>query len=186
MHLKEWSHLMEDLRRAMPAASQCTATAKSTGARCGKLVLGGGVCRIHGGKSPNAVAAREARLVQARAAVLGGREKRTPAEALMAAGSALDAGLQAMADLVEAGGVVTADAIRELRAQADASGRMQKIILDAGIEERRVRISEQQGARIATAIRAILEDLRLSPEQQAMVSEVVPRRLREVAAVGVA
>lgn len=172
---------MEDLRRVMPAASQCTATAKSTGLRCGKLVLGGGVCRIHGGKSPNAVAAREARLVQARAAVLGGREKRTPAEALMAAGSALDAGLQAIAELVESGGVVTADAIRELRAQADASGRMQKIILDAGIEERRVRISEAQGAQVAAAIRGILDGLQLTREQQRLASEVVPRQLRRLA-----
>lgn len=177
----ERSHLMEDLRRTRPRASQCTATAKSTGVRCGKLVLGGGVCRLHGGKSPNEVAAREARLVQQRATVLGGAEHRTPAEALMAAGSSLDSGLQAMESLVEAGGVVTADALRELRAQAEASGRMQKLIVDAGIDERRVRISEAQGAQVAVAIRGILDGLHLTSDQQRLAGEVVPRQLRMLA-----
>lgn len=51
-----------------------------------------------------------------------------------------------------------------------------------GIEERRVRLAESQGALVAGVIRAILSDLSLTPEQQALVSEVVPRRLRELAA----
>lgn len=54
--------------------------------------------------------------------------------------------------------------------------------LRAGVEERRVRVAEAQGAKIALAIRAILDDLHLSPEQQAMVSHVVPHRLRELTA----
>jgi len=51
-----------------------------------------------------------------------------------------------------------------------------------GIEERRVKLAESQGQLVAGVIRAILGDLHLSVEQQAMVSEVVPRRLRELAA----
>lgn len=51
-----------------------------------------------------------------------------------------------------------------------------------GIEERRVKLAESQGALVAGVIRAILGDLQLTAEQQAMVSEVVPRRLRELAA----
>lgn len=51
-----------------------------------------------------------------------------------------------------------------------------------GIEERRVKLAESQGALVAGVIRAILGDLQLTPEQQAKVSEVVPRRLRELAA----
>lgn len=53
--------------------------------------------------------------------------------------------------------------------------------IKAGIEERRVRLAESQGALIAEVIRGILEDLHLTPAQQALVSEVVPRRLRLVA-----
>lgn len=50
-----------------------------------------------------------------------------------------------------------------------------------GIEERRVRLAEKQGALLADVIRAILSDLDLSPEQQAKVATVVPRHLRAVA-----
>lgn len=51
----------------------------------------------------------------------------------------------------------------------------------AGIEERRVRLAEAQGALIAQAIRAILGELDLTAEQQARVPEVVPRHLRAIA-----
>ncbi len=56
-----------------------------------------------------------------------------------------------------------------------------KAAVAAGLEERRVRLAEQQGAMLAGAIKAILNDLDLSAEQQAMVSTVVPRHLRAVA-----
>lgn len=51
----------------------------------------------------------------------------------------------------------------------------------AGIEERRIRLAEQEGALVAQAIRAILADLQLTAEQQARVPEVVPRHLRALA-----
>lgn len=50
--------------------------------------------------------------------------------------------------------------------------------ISAGIEERRVRIAEQQGALVADVIKAILADLGLTGEQQAKVAEVVPKHLR--------
>lgn len=51
----------------------------------------------------------------------------------------------------------------------------------AGIEERRIRLAEQQGALVAQAIRAILADLNLTAEQEAKVPEIVPRHLRALA-----
>ena len=51
-----------------------------------------------------------------------------------------------------------------------------------GIEERRVRLAESQGNLVAEALRRILDDLRLTPEQQARVAQVVPQRLRELTA----
>jgi hypothetical protein len=53
--------------------------------------------------------------------------------------------------------------------------------IKAGIEERRIRLAESQGELVAHAIRAILADLGLSAEQQALVPEVVPRHLRLIA-----
>lgn len=53
--------------------------------------------------------------------------------------------------------------------------------LRAGIEERRVKLAERDGALVAQAIRAILADLQLTAAQQALVSTVVPARLRALA-----
>lgn len=53
--------------------------------------------------------------------------------------------------------------------------------IKAGVEERRVRLAEQQGALVAQVIQAILGDLHLTPEQQARVPEIVPLRLRAIA-----
>jgi len=58
-----------------------------------------------------------------------------------------------------------------------------KLALDAGVEERRVRLAEQQGSLLAGAIKAILGDLDLSPDQQTVADRAVPLRLREVAAI---
>ena len=50
--------------------------------------------------------------------------------------------------------------------------------LKAGVAERQVRLAEAQGAMLATAIRAILDALNLTPDQQALVPTVVPAQLR--------
>jgi hypothetical protein len=48
----------------------------------------------------------------------------------------------------------------------------------AGIEERRVKLAEAQGEQVAQAIRGILDDLRLTPEQISRVPDIVPKHLR--------
>jgi hypothetical protein len=54
--------------------------------------------------------------------------------------------------------------------------------LGAGIEERRVKLAENQGAIIADVIRWNLAGLGLTPEQQLLVPDVLPRELRSLAA----
>lgn len=53
--------------------------------------------------------------------------------------------------------------------------------LKAGVEERRVRLAEQQGDLVAEVIRRILDALNLTDEQQALVPTIVPRELRVIA-----
>ncbi|WP_024817085.1 hypothetical protein [Arthrobacter sp. 31Y] len=55
------------------------------------------------------------------------------------------------------------------------------LALKAGIEERKVKLAESQGALVADVIRRILAALNLSPAQQAMVPEIVPQQLRLLA-----
>lgn len=52
--------------------------------------------------------------------------------------------------------------------------------LKAGIEERRVRLAEQQGDLVAQAIRSILNALNLTDDQWTLVPTVVPAALRSL------
>ncbi len=54
--------------------------------------------------------------------------------------------------------------------------------LRAGIEERRVKLAEQQGILVAAVIRRILVRLNLTDVQQGMVATVVPEELRALTA----
>lgn len=56
------------------------------------------------------------------------------------------------------------------------------LALRAGIEERKVKLAESQGALVADVIRRILDALGLTPAQQALVPQIVPQQLRLLAA----
>lgn len=55
--------------------------------------------------------------------------------------------------------------------------------LKAGIEERKIRLAEEQGALVARVIRSILDALQLSPAQWDLVPSIVPNALRELTLV---
>lgn len=57
-----------------------------------------------------------------------------------------------------------------------------KAAIGAGIEERRVRLAEQQGDMIVVVLQGILAELMLTADQQALVPEVASRHLRAIAA----
>ncbi len=59
--------------------------------------------------------------------------------------------------------------------------RVSKLAIDSGIQERMVRIAEQQGQMLTIAIKAVLASLNLTPEQMLQVPTIVPDILRQVA-----
>lgn len=72
------------------------------------------------------------------------------------------------------------------RMLTDAQDRLAKYAaaaLRAGVEERRVRLAEDQGALVAQVIRRILDRLDLAEWQAELVTTVVPEELRALAAV---
>jgi len=71
---------------------------------------------------------------------------------------------------------------REERAHA---AKVSKMAIDAGLQERMVKIAEDQGVVLATAIRQVLDALALSPEQIDLVPQVVPGILRAISSDGV-
>lgn len=58
-----------------------------------------------------------------------------------------------------------------------------KIALDAGIDERRVRVAEQVADVLTPLLSNLADDLRLSPEQRDMLPAVIGNRLRQLEAV---
>lgn len=59
--------------------------------------------------------------------------------------------------------------------------RVAKMCIDAGVASRLVSLAEDQGRILATAIRAVLNALNLSPQQAQAVPQIVPPILRAVA-----
>ena len=147
--------------------------------------LGFGNCRLHFGATPsNRVhAAREA--ATAAALRLGMAVDTDPEEALLlcvqlAAGEVgfLRQGVKDLLDdeaIDEAGNLhPTARAFRDAR---DTLARHSKLALDAGIEERRLKLVEGMAERVAMVLRLVVDELDLSPDQQLRLREAMTRHL---------
>ncbi|WP_066463809.1 hypothetical protein [Sanguibacter suarezii] len=100
---------------------------------------------------------QEARKLRAQAAAYGDVVERSPAEALMGAATTLDSVLRALEGVASTGRAVEPVAmLREIRAAATESGKMQKMVQDAGLDERRLRLEEQQ-VQLGDVVRLVLE-----------------------------
>jgi len=67
--------------------------------------------------------------------------------------------------------------LRQWTDERDRLARTSKMALDAGVDERRVKMAERYGEAIAALIQGILGDLTLNQRQQAAVPDVVRRHL---------
>lgn len=168
-----------------PLARQCTARAKHTGERCKKWIVGGGVCRSHGGGAPQVAAGREVRIIQGRAqqeaAEQGAVKPRDAAEALTGALADSDLVVQNIKQMIESNGTLEVAQIDALGAWLDRVGRLAKLVMDAKLDERKARRDETTARMIGDAIRGVLAELHLTPEQLLLVPLVVPRQLRIIA-----
>jgi len=72
--------------------------------------------------------------------------------------------------------------IRMLGKASDRLATYAAAALRAGVEERRIRLAEGQGALVATVIRRVLDALNLTPAQLEQVPVIVPRELRALTA----
>lgn len=188
----------------------CTAHSKRHGGPCGKQpIKGSTVCYLHGGSARQVKAAAADRIAHAtataEAARFAARTDIHPAEALIElvhyqAGivtywrtrveDVTDQDLTWGTTKTKTGGddhgttqeakphiayTLLVEAQDKLATYAAAA-------LKAGVDERRVRLAETQGAAVAHAIRAILDALNLTPDQQALVPTIVPAQLRALTA----
>ena len=72
--------------------------------------------------------------------------------------------------------------LRALNDERDRLVRVCSAAIKGGVEERRVRIAEQQGEQVAAVIRRIIARLALTDEQTILVGTVVPEELRALGA----
>lgn len=193
----------------MTDTPRCGAKTRAGGTCANPPVNGTTRCRMHGGASPQAKAKGAERLAQQAATReltrLGiTRREVHPAEALIELvhyqASVVDFWRHKVSELdqddltwgrtkVKTGGddAGTTEEAKPNIAYAllgEASDRLAayaSAALKAGVEERKVRLAESQGALVAQAIRQVLDQLHLTPEQQHLVPTVVPAALRLIA-----
>lgn len=172
--MSEWNP-MGDL--PVIAAEQCTARSKSTGRQCGRQVRGGGVCHFHGGRAPQVAARREARIAVAEARVLFGDryQPREWWEALPAAAQTADQLLQAMQDRLEMSGELRAADLEMVAQLAEKVARLSKLVQDANLDERRVKLGELQGQMIASAAQSFIARVIASLALDSMAEQVLRR-----------
>lgn len=145
---------------------QCSATAKSTGNRCRRLSIAGGVvCLVHGGAAPQV--RRKAAERVALAEALRRADHRPPWEVLSDALDAADSLMRQARMAAAEGGRVTVEQLDRLVDAIERAARMAKVALDAGVDERRVRLAEAQGVLLARVCGAVLAEhgLRVADDQ---------------------
>jgi len=158
--------------------AQCTATARRTGRQCQKRAIAGArVCLSHGAAAPQVRRAAAERVAFQRAAeLLAADATADPLEVLAAA-------VRASAALLGAAeAAVTADepdpgALQQLGEAALLAGRLAKLALDSGIQQRLVRQAEEAGALVGGLLTRAVNALELPPDVSAAAFRIIRREV---------
>jgi hypothetical protein len=181
-----------------PVKRQCVRTVLATGERCRNApIKGGTVCHKHGGSAPQVKAAAARRVAEGKA--LAKFERYSP-NGRSAEPVDVLAELAVLVREVTAFKDFAADRLRALTADdwraadagvaaevamferaADHAGRLLTDVARLGLQERMVRMSEAEGARLYGAMNRALQELELSERQWGLARVVMPRMLRELA-----
>jgi hypothetical protein len=149
----------------MSEKRQCNGTAKHTGERCKNAPLRGTtVCKFHGGMAPQVQAAAKRRLAETQAMKMLDQLGADPADDRHPIEHLLGELWQAAVAADYLGSMAVMDGPkgplwRAWERERDRRARLAKMALEAGVEERRVRIAEEHALALAGAIRAILANV---------------------------
>lgn len=177
----------------------CGATT-NTGARCQRTAgaatdhVGYGTCSFHGGNTPQlkAVAARYMGVdvidKMTNAYGYGVPLELGPHEALLQEVRRTGGHVAWLAEQISFWDMDTSEFITPVRAQwielyhkeREMLTKVAKAAVDAGVEERRVRLAEQQGAMMLQAFNAVFDGLGLTVEQRRLLPKLVPPILRGI------
>lgn len=198
----------EPMAVAVPGRPMKCSARRSNGMPCNAwAVMGMAVCRTHGGSSPQAKSAAKRRLAMHSVGSLMDRYMHAgdqdPLEALLTELARSAVMVETLAAAVielemepEAGEAIygpnhSGDAVPHvlvamLNEERDRKARFAKMALDAGVEERRVRVAEKEAELIARVIKAVLDDpeLGLAAPQRQLGYKAAARHLRLAQASG--
>lgn len=161
---------------------RCSAT-NTDGNPCEKWAnVGATVCYTHGAQAAQVQAAAERRITLAEAILHG--DKRHPGEILEDCLHIVDMVLQEIVlEVRDKGGAVTPALLDKLIQAVERAHRLSKVNLDAGIDQRRMRLAEAQAGQLQAIFTRVLAALHLTPEQKALVPAALKREIQgEIAA----
>lgn len=164
--------------REIVRSQQCSATSKRSGEQCRRLATKGThVCMMHGAASARVKTAAAKRVALAEALARG--EKRHPWEVLE---DALHSADTLMADAMAGvqAGQLDAALVDKFVAAIERAHRMAKVNLDAGIDQRKLRLAEAQAGQMHQVFTRVLAQLGLTAEQKARVPELLKREIKGV------
>lgn len=150
------------------------------------------VCKMHGGKAPQAIDAavrrRQEREALLAADTFGLPRQVDPHTALLEelhrAAGAVEWLQAVVADLKQSQVGGESVWVKLWAEERERLVKVAKTCVDVGIEERRVRLAEQAGAQLAAVVRAVLDRLGLSDEQRVLALTVVPEEFRRLSSDG--
>lgn len=176
----------------------CGAT-KGNGSKCQKGAgtgtpnLGFGKCSMHGGNTPtlrtNAARFTGKEVARMSMGGYGNAVTLSPTDALLQEVERAAGHVAWISQRIDLWAMDTEKAITEeqqswldlYHLERGQLVKVAKIALDAGVDERRVRIAERSAANIVDMLKQVFEGLKLSVEQQKMIPVLVPAALREFA-----
>ena len=182
---------------------RCTAHKKGTLTPCKNIRMKGqNVCQFHGGKTP---AAREAglrryavqkALADSEALIAHNAEEGVadPIKALQILATEALGMKDALAARVNAltsvrfeddkGGEQLRSEVILYERALDRAAKFLDLLARSGFEEKRIMIAQREGQMIVELLRRVFSQINLTPEQETIVGEVVPRELKRFAQQG--
>lgn len=144
--------------------TQCTARSKRSGERCKKLVVGGGVCRMHGGANPVVNAKRLERVAIAEvAARLPQREAVTGEEALVEELSRTATTVRELELFLAAEGYTDSRLQQRYLAERGHLKQVAETVVRLDVTGRQQAMQGKQGALIVLLLRRLLTRVGIDP-----------------------
>lgn len=152
-----------------PKGEQCTARSKQSQQRCKRLVVGGGVCVMHGGAAPQVKAARLQRVAIAQAARFNGPVPVSGSQALLDELARTNGQVRALEDTLGLEQYLPSQEhslVQRFMAERGHLKQVAEAVVRLDVDGRLEHIAQQQGAQFVETVREITLAFGLNPADE--------------------